>query len=96
MIILNLRTAKGRKIDAMGVACKGYTLDDIYKTTWSNAKTEAMKRCMDMCENDNGVCFRVGNANSFGFTVTWLYKKDDVWYRRVETKDNSYIVEQNF
>lgn len=95
MINLNLRTAKGRKIDAMGVACKGYNLEDIYKTTWSNAKTEAMKRCMNMCEADNGVCFRVGNANSFGFTATWLYKKGNVWYRRVETKDNSYIVEQN-
>lgn len=95
MINLNLRTAKGRKIDAMGVACKGYTLEDIYKTTWSSAKTEAMKRCMDMCEDDNGVCFRVGNANSFGFTATWLYKKDNVWYRHVETKDNSYIVAQN-
>ena len=38
MINLNLRTAKGRRIDAMGVACKGYNLEDIYKTTWSNAK----------------------------------------------------------
>ena len=38
MINLNLRTAKGRRIDAMGVACKGYNLEDIYKTTWSSAK----------------------------------------------------------
>ena len=95
MINLNLRTAKGRRIDAMGVACKGYTLEDIYKTTWSIAKTEAMKRCMDMCEADNGVCFRVGNANSFGFTATWLYRKGRKWFRRVETKSNSYLIEQD-
>lgn len=95
MINLNLRTAKGRKIDAMGVACKGYNLEDIYKTTWSNAKTEAMKCCMDMCEADNGVCFRVGNANNFCFTATWLYRKDGKWFRRVETKSNSYLIEQD-
>ena len=95
MIILNLRTARGRRIDAMGVACKGYNLQDIYKTTWSNSKSEAIKRCMAMCEDDNGVCFRVGNANSFGFTATWICRKDGKWYRRVETKDNSYLIEQN-
>ena len=59
-------------------------------------KSKAIKRCMNMCEAGNGVCFRVGNANSFGFTATWMYKKGNVWYRRVETKDNSYIVEQSF
>lgn len=95
MISLNLRTVKGRRINAMGASCTGHSLSDLYKT-YSNAKNEAFNRCLAMCEADNGISFRVRSANRFGFIASWLYKKDDVWYRRVETKDNSYIVEQSF
>ena len=94
MITLSLNTVRGKRVNAMGVACTAYSLSDIYKT-WSNAKSKAFNRCVAMCEADNGISFRVGNANTFGFTATWLYKKDDILYRRVETKDNSYIVIQN-
>ena len=94
MIKLSLNSVHGKRVNAMGVACKGYSLSDLYKTC-SSAKYEAFNRCMTMCEADKGIGFRVGNANTFGFTATWLYKRGNVWYRRVETKDNSYIVVQD-
>lgn len=95
MIKLSLNTAYGKRVNAMGVSCRGYSLSDIYKT-WSNAKTKAFNRCMALCQADSGISFRVGNVSSFAFTATWLYKKDGMWYRRVETKDNSYVIAQIF
>lgn len=36
--------------------------------------------------------FGVGNANSFGFTASWLETKDGEDVMRIETKDNSYLL----
>ena len=93
MITLSLNTVRGKRVNAMGVACTEYSLSGIYKT-WSNAKSKAFNRCVTMCEADNGMSFRVGNANTFGFTATWLFRKDGKCFRRVETKSNSYLIEQ--
>ena len=43
---------------------------------------------LDMNSSD----FGIGNANTFGFTCSWLTVKDGEKIMRIETKDNSYLV----
>ena len=92
MIRLDLRTAKGKRVNKMGINCKGIFLTDLYHTP-SSAKVYAYKKAMETCRNEGGTSFRIGNANCFQFTASWLVKHGDKTYRRVLTKENSYIVE---
>ena len=45
-----------------------------------------------MKEYKLSTAFGVGNANSFGFTASWLETKDGEDVMRIETKDNSYLL----
>lgn len=87
-----LSTSRGRQIYDMGNRCCWANLCNLYDK-WSDAKEEAFNRCWDMYINDeNSSDFGIGNANSFGFTASWLAEKDGEKILRVETKDNSYLV----
>lgn len=87
-----LSTSRGRQIYDMGSRCCWPNLCNLYDK-WSCAKEEAFNRCWDMYINDeNSSYFGIGNANSFGFTASWLAEKDGENILRVETKDNSYLV----
>lgn len=87
-----LSTSRGRQIYDMGNRCCWLDLRNVY-SKWSDAKEEAFNRCWDMYINDeNSSDFGIGNANSFGFTASWLAEKDGENILRVETKDNSYLV----
>lgn len=87
-----LSTKRGRQIYDMGNRCCWSNLRNLYDK-WSDAKEEAFNRCWEMYINDkNSTAFGIGNANSFGFTASWLAEKDGENILRVETKDNSYLV----
>lgn len=69
-------TKRGQALISMGERCCWGSLHNLYDS-WSDAKQQA---------------FGVGNANSFGFTCSWLAIKDGENIMRIETKDNSYLV----
>lgn len=91
MTILNLRTAKGRRVNNMGLTCNDIFINELYHNP-SSAKVTAYKKALVMCRDESGTSFRIGNANSFQFTATWLVNDNGKLYRRVITKDNSYKI----
>ena len=76
----------------MGNTCCWGSLHNLYDS-WSTAKEEAYNQCWEMyLETENHEAFGVGNANTFGFTASWLGTKNGEDILRIETKDNSYLV----
>lgn len=85
-------TKSGQKIVAMGERCCWSSLYNLYDS-WSSAKQRAFDWCYEQYSKDeNSTAFGVGNANTFGFTASWLATKNGENILRVETKDNSYLV----
>ena len=94
MRTLKALSSQGKRVINMAIRCNSTTLEELYKT-YSIEKQKAYDRCRELCAKENGYSFRVGNANTFGFTACWLVKGehfDDFDELRVETKDNSYRV----
>lgn len=88
----NFSTARGKEIYNMGCRCCWDSLSNLYEK-WSVAKQEAFDWCWKQFLNDeNHSDFGVGNANSFGFSASWLLTKNGEDCMRVETKYNSYLV----
>jgi hypothetical protein len=87
-----LSTARGKQLYDMGNTCCWNSLHNLYEK-WSTAKEQAFNRCWEQyCKGENSTAFGVGNANSFGFTASWLETKDGEDVMRIETKDNSYLL----
>lgn len=85
-------TERGQKIIAMRSRCCWQSLRNLYKT-WSVAKQSAYDWCRSQYEADeNASGFGIGNANTYGFTASWLTVIGGEKALRVETKDNSYLV----
>lgn len=75
---------------AVGVVGVAYTT---YIKKWSAEKEHAFNMCWEhYCNGENSTAFGVGNANSYGFTASWLETKDNENVMRIETKRNSYLV----
>ena len=91
MRTLKASTSQGKRVVNMAFGCDSERLDELYKTH-SREKQIAYDRCRELCYKENGKNFRVGNANSFGFTACWLVEGEYSHELRVETKDNSYRV----
>lgn len=91
MRTLKSSTSQGKRVVNMAFSCNSERLDELYKT-YSSEKQKAYDRCLELCAKENGYSFRVGNANTFGFTACWLVKGEQFDELRVETKDNSYRV----
>lgn len=91
MRTLKASTSQGKKVINMASRCNNERLDELYKT-YSSEKRNAYYRCRELCAKEDGHSFRVGNANTFGFTACWLVKGENFDELRVETKDNSYRV----
>ena len=88
----NLSTARGRRIYDMGNRCYAPSLSYLYDK-WSEAKENVFNECFEEYLNtENGSAFGVGNANTFGFTASWIGGKQGDEFMIVETKDNSYLV----
>lgn len=85
-------TKRGQALISMGERCCWSSLHNLYDS-WSQAKQQAFDRCWKEFINDNqSTTFGVGNANSFGFTCSWLAIKDNENIMRIETKNSSYLV----
>lgn len=84
-------TKAGQRIIEMGDRCTYTDLSDIYQS-FSERKECAFKWCLEQFREDEGVGFGIGSANTFGFTASWLLRKNNEICMRVETKDNSYLV----
>ena len=91
MIILKASTSKGKRVIDMAIRCNSRTLDELYER-YSNKKQKAYNDCYQSFIREDGYNFRVGNANTFGFTACWLVSGEDSEVLRVETKDNSYMI----
>ena len=91
MRTLKASSSQGKKVIDMAFSCSSERLDELYKT-YSSKKQKAYDRCRELCAKENGRVFRIGNANSFGFTATWYVEGEHLYELRVETKDNSYRV----
>lgn len=87
-----LSSARGKQLYDMGNTCCWSSLSNLYDK-WSQAKENAFNWCWQQyCKDENSEAFGIGNANSFGFTASWLLTKDGEDCMRVETKDNSYLI----
>ena len=85
-------TKRGQYLINQSNYCVYRRLSDIYKT-WSQAKQNAYEWCLNQyLESENHSAFGIGNANTFGFTASWLCTINGENAMRIETKDNSYIV----
>lgn len=85
-------TKRGQALIAMGERCCWESLRNLYDR-WSDEKQRAFDWCWKQYRNDEtSAAFGVGNANTFGFTASWLAIKDGENIMRIETKDNSYLV----
>lgn len=85
-------TKRGQELISTGERCCWSSLHNLYDS-WSQAKQQAFDWCGEQYANDNqSTAFGVGNANSFGFTCSWLSIKDNENIMRIETKNNSYLV----
>lgn len=91
MRILKASTSQGKRVIDMAIRCNNERLDELYKTH-SSKKQIAYDNCRELCAKENGYIFRIGNANTFGFTACWFVKGKRFNELRVETKDNSYRV----
>lgn len=88
----NASTKRGKQLMEMGDRCYRHTLSDIYKKP-SLAKKMAFNWCYEQYLNDpESSYFGIGNANTFGFTASWLLVKDGEECMRIETKSNSYLI----
>jgi len=87
MITLRKETKRGSEFIN---AHKMSKFSDIYEAYGrpSSAKCSAFRRCVEMCNKENGRCLRITGAGSFFFSVAWL--TDDGL--RVETAYNSYLI----
>ena len=91
MRIFKASTSQDKRVIKMAISCNNNTLDELYKI-YSSGKQIAYDNCRELCAKENGRAFRIGNANTFGFTACWLVKGEHFDELRVETKDNSYRV----
>ena len=91
MRTLKASTSQGKRVIDMAIRCNSRTLEELYER-YSNQKQKAYNYCYESFIREEGYNFRVGNANSFGFTACWLVSGENSEELRVETKDNSYRV----
>lgn len=88
----NLSTTRGKQIYNIGSTCYATMLEALYDKP-SKAKYIAFDKCMEeYIFDENATDFGIGNANSFGFTCSWLTTKNDEDVMVVKIKNNDYLV----
>lgn len=88
MIKLSSDSAKGKMLFARADNNEGYDLYDIYET-FSEAKWNAWRKCLNKCVNEDGRHFRIISHNRYGFSVAWDIREGV----RIETPSKSYLIE---
>lgn len=85
-------TKRGQQLIDVGRACIYPSLRSIYGS-YSKSKENAFNWCYnEYCNSENHTAFGIGNANTYGFTASWLCTIDNESAMRIETKENSYLV----
>ena len=76
----------------MGITCYAKCLKTLY-TNPSRQKKLAYENCLnEYLSDENSESFGIGNANTFGFTCSWLSAKNGEDAMIVKTKSNDYLV----
>lgn len=89
---LKYSTKAGKNIVERATQWEGDYLWQVYYK-WSEAKQRAFDWCYEQfCDTEDSDSFGICSHNTFGFTCSWLGKKDGEDILRYETKDNSYLV----
>lgn len=89
---LKLSTKAGKKVYAMGNTCYARDLRMLYNT-WSKSKQVAYEVCYEeYLQDPNSSSFGLGNANTFGFTCSWLSIIDYEDVMIVKTRSSDYLV----
>lgn len=89
---LKLSTKRGMEVYKMGCTCMWSGLNNIYDR-WSEAKQNAYDECWnEYIKDKNAYGFGIGNANTFGFTCSWLSKIDGEEVMIVKTRLSDYLV----
>lgn len=92
MKILKASTKAGQNIVDRYNRLYGRTLRDLYGS-YSYAKESAYNDCLRWFnQSKEAHDFKVGSANTFGFSAGWKLIYDGHYAIRLETKDNSYVV----
>lgn len=86
-IIIKSTTKKGQNMISKAHNFEGYTLNEVYGT-YSPAKFNAYRYCIEKCAAENGHNFHICSHNTFGFSVAW----ETAQGVRIETPQNSYFV----
>lgn len=85
-------TKKGQQLLDRANSCCWSSLHNLYDS-WSTAKQNAFDWCWEQyCKDENSTAFGIGNANTFGFSASWLLTVNGENACRLETKDNSYLI----
>lgn len=92
MVEVKGSTKRGQNLIASGERCCWSSLRNLYDK-WSQAKQNGFDWCYEQyCKDENATDFGVGNANTFGFSASWVTIIDGENVMRLETKDNSYLI----
>lgn len=87
-----LSSARGKQLYRMVTTFCCGSLYNLYDRP-SLAKQAAFDYCWEQyMATESHEAFGVGNANTFGFTASWLGTMNGEDITRVETKDNSYLI----
>lgn len=88
---LKASNKNGQKVIEMYNRMHYTKLEELYNT-YSFRKEQAYRDCVYWCSEDDGYNFRVGSANTFGFSAGWIFYDKGLKYLRIETPKNSYLV----
>lgn len=87
MTTLRKETKKGKSFIYAYNASRCETINEAYSKP-SSAKRSAFRRCVEMCQEENGHGLRITGAGTFVFTVGWKTSEG----LRIETANYSYII----
>lgn len=87
MTTIKSTTARGQALLDRAYTYEGYTLHEVYGS-FSYAKAQAYKHCLDMCCAENGRNYHICSHNTFGFSVAWVTDEGV----RIETSQSSYLI----
>lgn len=94
MNIISGATKRGQELLARARRNEGRELYEVYGKV-SSVKLRAMEDCKRWCLNDNGWNFHIISHSCHKFSVAWEYTNPETGevMTRIETKDNTYIID---
>lgn len=87
MITVRANTKRGKALLDRAIRYEGYDLYDVYGRV-SGAKERAWRECLEKCNEEGGLNFRICGHCTTNFSVSWRVVNG--W--RLETYMNSYLI----